>query len=148
MTATKRDAFVHRWIENILDGIGATLDENTKIRLMESCGRACAQKEAIHAARSCSGDLEKFLSILGKWIGRNNVLRQGETLHLTYDKCFCPLASTIPESTAKIFCYCSIGWLKAMFEVLLKHEVVVDQKSTILQGGRQCQFTIHLHPPG
>ncbi len=109
---------------------------------MESCGRACAKAEAVNAVVNCRGDYQQFQSILSKWLGKNNVWREGNTVHLIYAKCYCRLHADIPDRLFKIYCQCSCGWLKEVFETALKKQVTVDLKSSIKQGAQQCTFEV------
>jgi hypothetical protein len=43
-------AFTQRWIKTLIEGIDAHLDEETQMRLMEACGRACARGGGSHRA--------------------------------------------------------------------------------------------------
>ena len=51
-----REKFTERWVKNLMDSMDAHLDEQTKISLMESCGRTCARKGAIRSAQECQGN--------------------------------------------------------------------------------------------
>ena len=138
----KKTEFTQRWITNILASINSQVSEETKVRLMESCGRACAKAEAVNAVDNCRGDCQQLQSILCKWLGKSNVWRKGDTVHLVYSKCYCRLQVDIPDRLSKIFCQCSCGWLKEVFETALKKQVKVDLKSSIRQGAQQCTFEV------
>jgi hypothetical protein len=45
----------------------ANLDAETKMRLMECCGRACARIGAAAVAKSCQGNLDQWLTTMAKW---------------------------------------------------------------------------------
>ncbi len=51
-----REKFTERWAMNLMDSMDAHLDEQTKISLMESCGRTCAREGAIPSAKECQRD--------------------------------------------------------------------------------------------
>ena len=53
----KREKFTQQCVNNMLTEIDEHLDVDTKMRLMESCGRACAHSATIKAAEKCRGDL-------------------------------------------------------------------------------------------
>lgn len=139
-----KDEFYSRWINNILTSINNHVDENTKIVLLESCGRYCARFGMINNALSCQGDVEKFLSVMRTWVGKNNVSRDGNKINVIYEKCYCQLKAPIPKELGETFCNCSRGWLKEMFETVLKKPVNVEIKSTIKCGADRCQFVVNL----
>ncbi len=144
VAAMKRAEFTQRWTVNILDSIDAHVPEETKTQLMESCGRACARAEAVQAVEDCAGDYDQLQSTLRKWLGKNNVRREGDIVHLRYDKCFCHLQADIPERLAETYCRCSCGWIKEVFETALGSPVEVHLHGSIKQGAEACRFEVHL----
>ena len=136
--------FTQRWVKNLMDSMDAHLDEETKIALMESCGRACARGGPIRSAEACQGDPDRWLSTLGKWIGKENVRKDGNVVHIVYNKCLCHLVADGPPRLPDCYCYCSRGWLKEMFETVVGKPVDVDLTDSIKRGGQQCSFTVQL----
>ena len=51
-----REKFMERWVKSLMDSMDAHLDEQTKISVMESCGRTCAREGAIRSAQECQRD--------------------------------------------------------------------------------------------
>lgn len=139
-----KDDFTLRWITNILRSVNDQLSEDTKIRLMESCGRSCARSGVIDSAAACAGDLNRYLSTLRGWVGTKNVTQDGDTIHVVYKKCYCRLKPQVPKELSDIYCNCSRGWLKEMFETVVGKPVDVEIKSTILRGAEMCKFTVNL----
>ena len=139
-----QDEFTQRWIVNLIESMDENLDEKTRMRLLESCGRACARSSAIKAAEACKGDLDKLLSTLGKWVGKENVRKDNGTVYVSYSKCLCHLVAEGPARLPDTYCFCSRGWLKEMFETVVGRPVDVDLKESIKRGGKKCRFTIRL----
>jgi hypothetical protein len=139
-----KNTFTDRWIFSMLNSINTQLDKDTRLRLMELCGRSCAQSGVIKTALENKGDLDKFIIQMGKWLGKENVLRDGQTIQLVYQKCFCKIKTKIPEGLADTYCDCSRGWLKEMFETIVGKPVEVEIKSTIKGGGDTCQFVVNV----
>ena len=139
-----RKKFSQRWVKNLIASIDENLNEKTKIKLMESCGRACAREEAKQSAKACRSDVEKFLSTMKKWIGKENVKKDGKTVTLVYPKCFCQLVADGPSKLPNTYCYCSQGWLKEMFETVVGKPVSVKLIDSIKRGAKTCTFTIRL----
>lgn len=137
--------FTQRWVRNLIDSIDVHLDEETKIRLMESCGRACAREGPIRAAKACQGNLDNLLATLRKWGGgEETVQRDGDVVHRLCTKCLCPLVQDGPARLPDTYCYCSRGWMKEMFETVVEKPVDVTLIESIKRGGQMCRFTIQL----
>jgi len=128
----------------MLDSIDEHLDVDARMRLMESCGRACANSTAIEAAEQCRGDLAKFLTKFRSWVGKENVRQEDREIYLVYPKCLCQLQADIPEALAETYCHCSCGWLKAMFETVVGNPVEVELESSIRRGADTCRFVVRL----
>lgn len=139
-----RREFTERWVKNLIDSIDSQLDRKSKIRLMESCGRACARGGAIREAKACGDNLDKLLSKLKQWIGKENVRKDGKRVFLDYRKCLCQLVSEGSLKLSDTYCYCSVGWLKEMFEEVIGKPVKVDLKESIKSGGEMCRFVVRL----
>jgi predicted hydrocarbon binding protein len=136
--------FTQTWVKNLTDSMDAHLDEETKVRLMESCGRACARSGPIRSAEACQGDLDRLLSTLAKWIGKENVQKEGDAVHIVYTKCLCHLVADGPPRLPDTYCYCSRGWLKEMFETVVGKPVDVHLLESIKRGAERCSFTVGL----
>lgn len=137
--------FTQRWVRNLIESIDAHLDEETKIRLMESCGRACAREGPARVAKECQGNLDDWLAILAKWHGGEEyVQRDGDVVHVICTECLCTLVKDGPARLPDTYCYCSRGWMKEVFETVVGKPVDVDLVESIKRGGQRCRFTIQL----
>jgi predicted hydrocarbon binding protein len=136
--------FLETWVTNLVDSIDAHLDQATRTALMESCGRACAQRGAVESAKQCHGDIDNLVSTLEKWIGKGNAHRDGSLVHLVYPKCFCHLVAEGPERLPDTYCLCSRGWLKEVFETVLNHPVEVELLESVKRGAGGCRFAVML----
>jgi effector-binding domain-containing protein len=58
--------------------------------------------------------------------------------------CFCPLIRDCLDETPKIFCNCSAGWPKQIWEGILERPLKVDIVHSLTQGDDTCEFAIHL----
>ena len=140
----KERKFFESWLKNLLSSMDRNLDEKTRIMLMENCGRACAKKGAVNSAKACKGNLDKFLSTLQRWIGKENVKQNGKDIHLTYTKCYCELVHKGPEKLSDTYCHCSKGWVLEMFETVMEKPVKVKLLDSIKRGGKVCRLTVQI----
>jgi hypothetical protein len=136
--------FLHEWLSNLMTNMDQHLDEKSKIEVLEECGRACAGKHAKKEALRSKGNLDSWLAQMKKWVGANNVKKEGNTVHLTYSKCLCPLVGSLEPLHSKTFCNCSRGWLLENFEIVTGKPVKVKMEDSIQMGGKDCRFSIQL----
>jgi effector-binding domain-containing protein len=58
--------------------------------------------------------------------------------------CFCPLIRDYLDDTPKIFCKCSSGWPKQLWEGILERPLKVEVLQSLVKGDDTCEFAIHL----
>jgi effector-binding domain-containing protein len=58
--------------------------------------------------------------------------------------CFCPLIRDSLDETPEIFCNCSAGWPKQLWEGILEQPLKVDIVQSLTKGDEICEFAIHL----
>jgi predicted hydrocarbon binding protein len=137
------EKFKQQWISTLLAGMDSEMDEPSRRRLMESCGRACARRGALPSlAKAAGGDLDKLLSALGRILGAENARREGKTVHLRYTKCYCPLVGAGPAVLSPTYCNCSRGWVLEVFGSVTGKPVTVDLLSSIRRGDSDCRFVV------
>lgn len=139
-----------KWLESLIESLDESLDEKTKKKVMEKCGKACAiydgDIEEIKAIKRNSENLEEILDQInqeklwcGKWI------KKGNTIYSICKKCGCPFVRSQIIKPSPTFCYCSRGWAKSVFEVILEKPVQVEQKKAIGRGDNICQFIVQFN---
>ena len=143
-SVSKKEKFTQDWIRTLMNHMDSQLDEGSRIQLMELSGRACARQGAVNAAKACKGDLDKFLLTMRKWVGQDNVRRDGNKIHLSYSKCLCPLVQSGSEKLSDTYCNCSRGWVKEMYETVLGKPVDVQLTESIKRGGEACRFIVRI----
>jgi hypothetical protein len=137
--------FTHRWVKNLVEIVDAYLDEETKIKLFESCGQACAHGGPIRIAEECQGNLDGWLATLRKWHGGEELVqREGDIIHVLCTECLCTLVKDGPARLPDTYCYCSLGWMKETFGTVVGKPVDVELVESIKRGGQECRFTIRL----
>ena len=60
--------------------------------------------------------------------------------------CFCPLIRDCLDETPELFCNCSAGWPKQLWEGILEQPLKVDIVRSLTKGDDTCEFAIHLPP--
>ncbi len=143
-SVNRREKFTQDWIRTLMNNMDSQMDEATRIKLMEASGRACARRDAVNAAKECKGDLDKFLATMRKWVGADNVRKDGNKVHLVYSKCLCPMVQSGTDRLSDTYCNCSRGWVKEMFETVHGKPVEVRLTESIMRGGKACRFVVQV----
>ena len=135
------------WITAILQGLNETGLE-TRAKIMELCGKACAvshgELKIAERIISQATDEEEILTRLNAeipWCGIWS--RHGNTIQSECSKCGCPLVRNSIIELSETLCLCSRGWVKMIFEVLLKMPVKVELEKAIGRGDNVCRFIVH-----
>jgi hypothetical protein len=139
---SQKSKVMHDWISSLMKSMDKHVDAEEKIKLLEDCGRACAGRHAKSEAAKHTGNLEGWLQALRKWVGPENVRREGNSIRVVYSKCFCPLVQDSPPLLSDTYCNCSRGWLKEVFETVVGSSVEVKLEESIMRGGNQCRFSV------
>ena len=127
------------------------LDEvnlKTRQKIMELCGEACARSdrdfEIAKRIAEETTDEEKILARVNKeipWCGAWTL--RDNTIQCICTKCGCPLVRNKVVDLRGTFCYCSRGWVKKIFETLLKRPLKVELEKSIGLGDEVCKFVIY-----
>ncbi len=144
------------WIKNMLDHMDEQLDEETRIKLLNACGRSCyiyAQGVAddrkisneqaegfLHALESDGYKIERTKEktiIYFGYKGEQNP--QGLSLKEGY--CLCPIVESDLSYLSPSYCNCSAGYVKEIIERNTGWKVKrVDVLESIKRGGKDCRF--------
>jgi hypothetical protein len=74
-------------------------------------------------------------------------LKETDAQKKKYFYCHCPWvkeALLAPEPFPAVFCNCSAGFYRAYWEIVLEQPVRVDVLESLLSGGNECRFAVHL----
>jgi len=145
----KKQEFAQAWVKRLMENADAQLDEATRVKLTESCGRACfpASHGDAPAAKPQPGDLDKLLAGLKEFAGEDGVRKEGNAIHFSYGssgKSFCPLVESGAPQLSATYCQCSVGYVKEMFERAVGKPVKVELAESIKRGGKACRFTVNV----
>jgi predicted hydrocarbon binding protein len=135
----------NRWINSLMQSLDAQVDEETRAKILENCGRNCISRSFIAKAQALkknAKDMDDFLENLGRtW---KHLQRKGEAVYVMYDKCYCPLVRDHKDKLSPTFCNCSRGWIKELFESILNKPIEVKLEKSIKQGDEICRFKLSL----
>jgi predicted hydrocarbon binding protein len=134
----------------ILEGLGG-VDPETRSRVMEACGEACAREKfwgpAIDIARRIAEeetDLDRILERANSellWCGK--WARENDAIMCTCTECGCLLVNQGVVKMNATLCLCSRGWVKTIFETLLGKPVRVDLEKSMGRGDDVCRYVVY-----
>lgn len=137
---------IERWVSCLIDGLDQYVDEDTRSKVLEQCGRQCQSQRFVKKARSIyqeSKDMNEFLSKFGKIY--EHLHTEGDNVYIVYPKCYCSFVNKIPSGQlSATYCNCSRGWAKELFEGAVGRPVEVVMEKSIVKGDDQCKFRIVL----
>ena len=135
-----------KWLCNLIGGLEKSIDEDALKAALEDCGRKCQSQSTIKKAKAIyerTKDIDTFLTEFG--MTYKHLHREKDGIYLVYPKCYCTRVNRIPQGQMPaIFCNCSIGWAKALFEGALGRPIDVTLEKSILAGNDECRFKVAL----
>jgi hypothetical protein len=148
------------WLRDAIRRLDSTLDEDTRIQIMEHCGRNCASmnKRVIESAkkrRKKFKDLDTFLEAeQRKPMKGTRLCREGKILYHYYTphaftpsmRCYCSLLRGLPKNTtiSQTYCHCSKAFVQILWEGVLERPINVELLQSVISGDSECKFAIHL----
>lgn len=151
---------VAEWLKGAMEKLDASVDEGTRVQIMQNCGYNCAEVnrkiiERAKARRKKYKSLDEFLKAeQQKPMKGTRLVREGSVLHQFYTpqaftrpmRCYCSLLRELPpeEKISITYCNCSKGFVEKFWESVLEKTVKVDLIHSAVSGAKECKFTIHM----
>jgi hypothetical protein len=148
------------WMRDVIGRLDSTVDEETRIQIMENCGRNCASinKRIIESAkkrRKKFKDLDKFLEAeQRKPMKGTRLFKEGNILYQYYTphaftppmRCYCSLLRGLPKDAtiSLTYCHCSKAFVQRLWESVLEQPVKVELLRSVVSGDSECKFAVHL----
>ncbi len=137
--------FKEAYILTLMENMEKQLDEKSRVKLMEECGRACGRRSGIAKfAEKYKGDVKKFVEAMSEKLGKENIFIENETVHWGYPRCLCELVAEGPARLPDVYCNCSVGWVLELFEAVAGKPVKVELLQSVKRGASTCQFLVRL----
>lgn len=150
---------IAEWVKGAMERLDASVNEETRVQIMESCGSNCAEVnrrvlERAKARRRKFRSVDEFLAAeQQKPPAGTRLIREGKTLYQVYTprafthpmRCYCALLRGLPdnEEVSATYCHCSKGFVKKFWESTLEKPVKVELIQSAVSGGSECKFAIH-----
>ena len=121
-TCEERYEFARVYVKRLMDVLNSEADESTRVRVVQAMGESCA--------RGAYGDKENAADITGvdDFVRKIGGHQQENIIHWEYigspwtgltiadGYCLCPLTEKGPEGLSGLWCDCSVGYVRYMFE--------------------------------
>jgi len=139
--------FISNWLNDLWDGIDKEVDDKTKVKLIEACGRGCFLRHQFKRdiAAQGQGSVEKLIEAYKK---NFEIWREGDLVHIRYGAvtkaCYCPVAKYRPIKPNDLHCECTRMTHQSIFETALNRPFKVDVVESLRRGGKNCHFVVHL----
>ncbi len=153
----KKVDFAKSWVKRFMSVMDKNLDEETRKKIMESCGKECfcAYNGAATWPKKGIETVDQYLQQIGALFGKENAYREGNKIYYNYNQnpnglkiadgyCLCPLTEDGPEGLSPTYCICSTGYVKEMFDRMMGKPVKVELLESLRRGGKKCRFLIHI----
>jgi len=140
--------FIENWLTDLLNTIDDVVDEETKIKLFEGCGKGCFNRHQFKKDIAITGkdDLDKLIEAYKK---NFEIWREEDLVHIRYGEissgCYCPVARDPNIKTYRLQCECTRTTHQTIFETALGRPHKVDIVETVRRGGKTCHFIVHLN---
>jgi hypothetical protein len=135
-----------KWITTLMNGLEKNVDEKFLSKILEQCGRQCQSQSFVKKARDVyqnSKSTDEFLEKLGRIY--KHLHKEGNSVYIVYPRCYCSQVNKIPKGKLSgMYCNCSRGWAKALFEGALDRPVEVIKEKSIIGGDSECRFRVVL----
>jgi len=144
------NTFIKNWLSDLLDTMDKVLDKETKVKVIEGCGRGCFNRHQFKKdiAEKGKGDVDKLIEA---YKSSFEAWKEGDTVHIRFGfgkgkkGCFCPTARTQPVKPDDVMCECTRMTHQSIFETALNRKVKIDILETVRRGGDVCHFLVHLN---
>ena len=150
-----RMAFAEKWAVRFFGILDATLDADTRKKIMMANGKACFQNWIEETGRQIKPvTLEEYAKYVEAKVKDESVTIDGNTIYFQFNSaaetglpsdegaCLCTFVETKPAGLSGTYCLCSIGYVKEWFDQMFARPVTVELLESTLTGGKRCRFKI------
>ncbi len=145
--ALREKEFVEHWLADLLGAMDEALDRETRVKLIEACGRACYARYALKQdiARDGQAGVEELIAAYRR---NFEAWRDGDDLHIRYGAvsraCYCPAARARPPVPDDLHCECTRTTHQTICETALGRPLRAEIVESLRRGGQTCHIGVHL----
>ncbi|MFZ0033553.1 MAG: hypothetical protein WAK60_01015 [Sedimentisphaerales bacterium] len=140
----RKQNWVKKVFTRMLETMGETVDEPTRLKILMSMGRQCANLGGWPTRYK--GNPEGFWNeVLARWKETAEYDKENGIITITSsERTDCTCIFVDKEKTPPYFCDCSLGWQTEMYETIFSKPVKVELVESVLRGGKRCVFKIQI----
>jgi predicted hydrocarbon binding protein len=134
-----------QWLVDLLKEVKGHIDDERLASILECRGRTCISATYIKKAKDAAKDakdIDEFLDNLTRAV--RMLKREDDKVYMVYPKCYCHKIKGFEGDIPDNYCYCSVGWVKEMFEQALGRPVEVKLEASVLRGDESCRLRVLL----
>lgn len=138
------DERAQRWILDAVKGLDREMSQDACARVLEQCGRSCLPAGLREMAEAIGNKSETPSEAIEQLAKKIDVMRiEDDAIYMEYPECYCEHLQGVPAAdTPDVFCQCSIGWIKELFEAATGRSVNVTLEESVVRGGSRCRFRV------
>jgi hypothetical protein len=142
-------------IKRLVVQLDAQLDAGRRDAILEACGRLCHEGSHPPGPPPTPERRQRFLDALRRSEGADHVRETaaGTVVELRFTQnpagletadghCLCPIFEDAPKDVPALYCQCSVGYVRSLFEQGLGRPARVELTESVLRGGKTCAFTV------
>jgi predicted hydrocarbon binding protein len=132
------------WAESICADLQKEFNEYTikLIRMDCACGPEMGKINNLHKIYQSSDNIDDFIEKANKLKQGFTIKHENCNLYLIYPQCYCSCVKRIEKPISKVWCYCTLGYTKRMFERILERVVEVELLESVKTGGSRCLIKV------
>lgn len=146
---SKKYEFAQLYVKRLMDIFNDKFDEETRVDLVRTIGARCAR--GAYGDKETATDKDSVTVFAQKL----NARIEGSDIYWGYKGnpdgltvangwCLCPLTEKGPDNLSGLWCECSVGYVKYMFERFTTAEVKVELLESLKRGGKACNFKVSI----
>lgn len=153
--AVKRMEFSDLWVRRFMSVLDATLDVETRKKVMMANGAVCFREWIASQGRTVTPvAFETWAARVGERPPDGSLRVEGNVIYWEYtgsaetggaapeSVCLCPMVESKPAGLSRTFCQCSVGYVRELHEQKFGRPVKVELLDSVLYGGKRCKFKI------
>ena len=134
------------WTNNLVNTLKKELNKDLSERIIENCGRICANEcgatkevEEIIKSLGDNASIDAIIESMNKGFCEGRLKKEGNTVIGIYNQCYCPSRKSVQSG---LYCKCTQGWAKEVFEKALGKKVDVVLEKSIAWGDEICKYVV------
>jgi hypothetical protein len=139
--------FIQNWLTDLLDTMDKVLDRETKVKLIEGCGKGCFNRHKFKQDIAARGK-DNLDELIKAYKQNFEIWKDGDIVHIRYgevsSQCYCPAANYRVSKENDVHCECTRMTHQTVFETALGRPFKVDIVESLRRGGKTCHFAVHL----